>query len=253
MKKLLLVSCVVLGAATARADELADAAKLQQNKDYAGAIALYTRLAQAGNVEAQLQLGDMYGFGEGAPENPAEATKWLKLAAASGNKDATANLQALQERAVRKQEIAFYADQYQGADVDLRALGCVAPEIPALSQTKAQIVKVDADVKAWFDCYNRFTEQLNRALPPGKMIPANVVGVMSNPELTRARMRMDAAYARISAEAQKTAADIGQRHDGWRAKTEEELRRQATNDLRILDRERGSARTNVGENDPRRK
>lgn len=247
MKKVLLATCIALAFGGALANDIASANKLHEARDYAGALQIFAKLAQAGNVEAQLQLGDMYGFGDGTPENHAEAAKWLNLAVAAGNKDAAATLQVLKDRAERKAQIAHYADMYDGADVQLNALGCVPPTIPAMSNNKKQILKVDAQVTQWFACYNRFTENLNRALPPGKMIPASVSGVMSNDEFVRASARMDKAYARVGAEAQKLAVDLQVQHEKWRTGTEVELKRLQVETQVELERQQRAGRGNMAE------
>lgn len=48
--------------------------------DYQKAIALLVPLAEDGYGNAQLQLGEMYSFGEGVPENDDEAVKWYRTA-----------------------------------------------------------------------------------------------------------------------------------------------------------------------------
>ena len=69
MKKI--VICLsLLFASVALADELTDANALFQKKSYPQALQLYTKLATAGNAEAQLHLGEMYWYGEaGAIDN----------------------------------------------------------------------------------------------------------------------------------------------------------------------------------------
>ena len=49
-------------------------------------------LAKRGNAYAQFNLGLMYEFGEGVPENYAEAVKWYRKAADQGHAKAQFNL-----------------------------------------------------------------------------------------------------------------------------------------------------------------
>lgn len=60
--------------------------------DDAAALKLYGSLANAGNVRAQYQLGDMYEFGYGVPKDPAEAITWFRKAADQGLAVAQARL-----------------------------------------------------------------------------------------------------------------------------------------------------------------
>lgn len=48
--------------------------------------------AEAGNVDAQNNLGWIYLNGHGAPQNPQEAIKWFRMAAAQGNANAQLSL-----------------------------------------------------------------------------------------------------------------------------------------------------------------
>ena len=48
--------------------------------------------AEQGDVEAQLNLGYMYGFGEGVPQNDTEAVRWFRMAAEQGLATAQFNL-----------------------------------------------------------------------------------------------------------------------------------------------------------------
>ena len=51
--------------------------------------AIFASLAAGqGDSEAQYIVGLLYYFGEGTTKNVSEAKKWLKKAAAQGNKDA---------------------------------------------------------------------------------------------------------------------------------------------------------------------
>lgn len=53
--------------------------------DYATALAEWRPLAEQGNVNAQHNLGVMYDFGRGVPQDVAEAARWYRAAADQGN------------------------------------------------------------------------------------------------------------------------------------------------------------------------
>lgn len=242
MKKRILASCLALCFSAVTADELADAVKWHENGETARALPVLKKLAEGGNIEAQLQLGDMYGFGDGVAEDPAQATLWLQKAAAKGNKDALSTLQTLEERGKRKAEINYYANNYDGSDVKFSNFNCIEPNIPALSRDKKSLLAVNGEVNAWFDCYDRFTEHMNKSLPPGKAIPAAVVSVMSNAEFTRASKAMDKQYALIGADTQKHAADIRGKYEAWRTATEVSFK-QANKEYEELERLQAATRT----------
>ena len=56
------------------------------------------RFPEQGNVDAQLNLGDIYARGDGVPENLAEAVKWLRRAAEQGHADAQFSLDVIRHR-----------------------------------------------------------------------------------------------------------------------------------------------------------
>lgn len=59
-----------------------------KNGDYATAYKEYLRLAEQGDVRAQLSLGLMYQTGKGVPRSDSEALKWYYRATENINKDA---------------------------------------------------------------------------------------------------------------------------------------------------------------------
>lgn len=62
---------------------------------YDSAIAYYLRAACEGSGDAMNALGVQYQNGLGVPKDPAEATRWFRLADAAGSEVAAGNLQAL--------------------------------------------------------------------------------------------------------------------------------------------------------------
>jgi uncharacterized protein len=62
-------------AGSAVAGPLEDGEAAYQRGDYATAYRLELPLAQQGNADAQAMLGEMYGNGEGVPQDYAEAER----------------------------------------------------------------------------------------------------------------------------------------------------------------------------------
>lgn len=209
------------------ADELADGMNAWNNKDFKTAAAVFGKLAAAGNAEAQFQLGEMYGFGEGVAEDPVLAAKWLERAQAGGNKDAAASLLTLRERAGHKGDIAWWVERYAGEDVRLSAFNCGKPVIPAVSRTRAELKTVSAGVKTWLDCYGRFSAKLASVLPAGKAIPENIARLMSTTEFDGARARLDKIYLDAAAAGKSEAAAVVAANDEWIAKSETYLTTEA--------------------------
>lgn len=80
----ILVATMAASAPVAFADPLADGIAAVRKKDYFNAVRLLMPLAQAGNAQAQLQLGDLYYHGHGVKESDEEALRWYERAAQQG-------------------------------------------------------------------------------------------------------------------------------------------------------------------------
>ena len=72
--------------------------------DYAGAIAQWRPLAEAGNADAQFNLGQAYKLGRGVPANAATAQSWYQKAARQGHEQAQVNVGLLLYNNGRRQE-----------------------------------------------------------------------------------------------------------------------------------------------------
>lgn len=220
MKKLIALLVFSIVSVSALADELADGIKAWETRDFGRAQQIFTRLANAGNPEAQLLLGEMYGYGEGVPEDPALAERLLGQARANGHKDAAESLANIHQRAVRKADIARYVGGDVG-DLTLAKFGCVMPVFPDVSRTQVDLKATDAQMKLWRACYDRFGAHLAAQLPAGKAIPADVAKLMNLDELARARAAMDKSYAAAAAGASREAANFTRDSDAWYARTQQ--------------------------------
>jgi tetratricopeptide (TPR) repeat protein len=72
--------------------------------DYAGAVAQWRPLAEAGNADAQFNLGQAYKLGRGVPANAATAQSWYQKAARQGHEQAQVNVGLLLYNSGRRQE-----------------------------------------------------------------------------------------------------------------------------------------------------
>jgi TPR repeat protein len=63
-----------------------------QKGDFSSAVAIWRPLAEAGNVDAQFNLGQAYRLGKGVPTNLSQSQKWLERAAAQGHVDGETTL-----------------------------------------------------------------------------------------------------------------------------------------------------------------
>lgn len=219
MKKI--VICLSLFfVSVAHADELADANALFQKKAYPQALQLYTKLANAGNSEAQLHLGEMYWYGEAGAVDDGKAEGWFRKSAVKGNKTAAAALEVMKQRVTRRAEIDYWLTKYDGSEFKSGKFRCPAPRIPAVSKLNDEIEAVAARVKVWQDCYNAFANNLNEASPLTKRIPADVAALMNKQEMDDASKYLDEVHARLTAEATINSKMVLADFDVWRRATD---------------------------------
>ncbi len=65
--------------------------------DYETALKEFRPLAEQGHRDAQLNLGNMYGKGQGVPQDYIQAYMWASLAAAQGDEDAVEGLEMIKK------------------------------------------------------------------------------------------------------------------------------------------------------------
>jgi hypothetical protein len=219
MKKI--VFCLsLLFAGASYADELADANALFQKRAYPQALQAYTRLANAGNAEAQLHLGQMHWYGEAGAVDDAKAEAWFRKSAAKGNKTAAAALEVMKQRVVRRADIDYWISKYDGADLKSGKFRCPAPRIPAISKDNAEIEAVKGRVQFWQDCYNGLVGNLNEAGPLVKRIPPDVAALMNQGELDKAKRYLEEVHARIAEDAKVNAKLVLADFGAWRSATD---------------------------------
>ncbi len=216
--KLFLASLLLCGAAFA--GELEDADALFEKKDYAGAMRLYTKLANAGNPAAQQALGQMYFYGEAGQVDEVKAVELFRKAAAKGNKVASASLELINQRAKRRADIDYWIQGYDGADLKTGEFRCVTPRIPAMSKINEDIDRIGAAVKAWQECYNKFVINLNAATPLTKRIPADIQKLMNREETEKSTAYLTRLQENLSEEAKVSSKLLLADFDAWRRATE---------------------------------
>ena len=90
---------------------LYNAVVLYNNEDFAGALRLFTPLANQGNAKAQFYMGAMYSSGYGVLTDKKRAAFWYQKAANRGHKSAQSNLGSLYssgEGVLKDEKKAFY-------------------------------------------------------------------------------------------------------------------------------------------------
>jgi TPR repeat protein len=219
MKKYLFCLALLMGSAV-HADELADANALFAKKAYPQALQLYARLANAGNVEAQRHLAEMYWYGEAGVVDNAKADSWFRKAAAKGDKVSAAALEVMRQRELRRADLDYWIGKYDGADLKSGQFRCPAPRFPAISKINQEIDAVSAKFQAWQNCYNAFVRNLNDASPLTKRIPDDIAKLLNKEEMDKATAYLGEVHARIAEDARISAKLVLADFAVWRDATE---------------------------------
>ena len=219
MKRFLI--CLALVASTsAFAGELEDAQALFDKKDYAGAMKIYTRLANAGDPAAQQQLGQMYWYGEAGAVDEAKAKELFEKSAAKGNKVAAESLVVMEQRVTKRAEIDYWIKGYTGADLQSGEYRCPAPRIPAVSKINEEIDRVNKAVTTWQDCYNKMVTNLNAQSPLSKRIPPEIARLMTKQETEASNAYLEQVRQNIAEGAKVNSKMVLADFAAWRSQTE---------------------------------
>lgn len=210
----------LLLSAPAFAGPLEDAHAAFAKKDYPTALKLYTKLADAGNPEAQQHLGQMYWYGEAGQVDEARAEALFRKAAAKGNKVALASLEVMKQRVERRAEIDYWVKGYDGSELKSGEYACKAPRIPSMSKINDDIDRISGAVTAWQNCYNKFVTNLNDSSPLTKKIPADIAKLMSKQESEAAQAHLERVRENLAEEAKVSSKLILADFAAWRAATE---------------------------------
>lgn len=220
MKKNMMLLLGLLVAGVVHAGELEDAKALFEQKKYPEAVKLYTRLANAGNVEAQQNLGQMYWYGEAGAVDEAKAQMWFQKAVAKGSTLAASSLDIMKQRVERRAEIDHWVSRYDGADLKSGKFSCPAPRIPAVSKQTEEIERASNAIAKWQDCYNSFVNNLHAVSPLNERIPADIARLMNASEMERAKRHLAQVQENISEEAKVSAKLVLADVAVWRKATE---------------------------------
>jgi hypothetical protein len=219
--KRLAMTLLMLAAGVASANDLGDAEKALRAKEYDKALPIYTKLANAGNPEAQFRLGEMYWYGDGTAVDMGKSQAWLQKAASSGHNGAQETLAVLKQREQRSADLVYWTSGYKGDDLVSGKFACPTPKIPAVSKTNEEINRVQAEIAQWETCYNDFVVGVNQVPPGVKRIPADIVNLMSPREAEQAAAHVDDVTVGVVSRRQAEALAFTGERDAWFASTQQ--------------------------------
>lgn len=209
----------LLTTSLAHADAFGDAQALYAKKAYPQALAAYTKLANAGNAEAQYRLAELYAAGEGVAADATKSDAWLRKAAAKGQKDAVAKLAQGAQRDAKRQEVEYWMSKYDGQEFRTGQYSCTAPHFPSVSKLNDEIDAVTKRMNNWENCFNAAAKHLNAAAPLSKKLPPEVAAVMSKDEVEKASAHLMSVQASLAEEAKVSSALVLADYAVWRDAT----------------------------------
>jgi hypothetical protein len=114
--RLALVLAIALWASPLFAAPLDDGVAALEAGRYEDALRILRPLAEAGDTEAQLNMGALYDIGGGVPKDKTQAAAWYRRAAEGGHAQAAVNLAVMYEAGSGvPQSLADAARWYRGA------------------------------------------------------------------------------------------------------------------------------------------
>jgi TPR repeat protein len=204
---------------SAMAGELADANRLLDARSYPQAMAILNRLADAGDANAQLRLGQVYWYGEGVAVDRARGDALYAKAVAAGSEDARIALGMTAARQQHLTDIEYWTSKYDGADLTSGKYHCEAPEVPARSTTNDEIKSTWDAINDWKACYNGFAQHLDDAWPAGRRIPVRIADLMTDQEIDQAKAHLTDVYTRVADNAKASADKALAAYDAWTKET----------------------------------
>ncbi len=202
-------------------DDLNEANRLRIRKDFSRATSMYQMLAEKGSVEAQQALGEMYWFGSGVPSNPKLAEEWFKKASANGSLNADKFLAVLAEREKHQNEIQFFTNEYDGRGLKFVEMNCNRPDFSTAAHNSVDIENMINHINEFASCFNQYGERLNASKDLERVIPNEVLRLMTDEEVEKAINRSTRALATIRLTANMIADDFTMEKRTWETRTRE--------------------------------
>lgn len=140
--------------------------------------------------------------------------------AGSAPETAFAPARLAEQRLARQSEIDYYTNRYDGGKLQSFSRDCPAPKLPELSKTNAEIQQVSAQIQAWVNCYNAFAKSYSELGSALRVIPKDLMDIMSEAEVKQAIALIDKTLEALSMNAKTIAAKANADADAWKRATQ---------------------------------
>ncbi len=155
MKRLLAALIFILLAAPGSAQSFNDFRDAYERGDYATALRGFRPLAEQGDATAQYNLGYMYHYGLGVPQNSAEAAKWYGRAADQGDANAQYKLGSMyfSGQGVPVDYVVAYMWLNLSAAQGLETSAMLRKILTESIMTPAQIAEAQRMAREWLEAH----------------------------------------------------------------------------------------------------
>lgn len=148
--RIILFSLWVLLPGSGWAGDYEDGLAAYKQGNYEGAYLHFLKAGNAGNVNAQTNIGIMFYYGKGKPQNYAESMRWFNKAAMQGNAFAMFNMGVMfyEGQGVARDLVEAYKWFFLAQERGDREAGIMARQVASEMQA-AQIAKAKRQAKHW--------------------------------------------------------------------------------------------------------
>lgn len=176
-------------------------------------------LASATDSDSQVALGEMIWKSKADESSLKSAEDLLKKAAASGNTKAQKYLELFAEREKQQAKIGYYVHDFDGSEFKAMEAKCDKPtftESPISVQTIEQMI---GKMESFAACFNQYSESLRVSSADDKLVPAEILRLMSGDEAKKAIAHTKGIYAMLRVKAKITAEEFNDDKRHWEEKT----------------------------------
>lgn len=192
-----------------------EAKRALNNAQYTHAAQLFKELADQGDAQAQVALGEMLWYGDGILPDIPLARTWFSKAAAQGNAKAQQFVELLFEREKRSNEIGFYTTNFDGGNLKWKEDFCPRPQLPAENLTQKLMQSTVTSVNSRLECYNSYVNMLKNNLAEMRYLPPDLKRIMRTEEIEQAAQLTRDLYYRMGLQAHASTNQVLTQYKQW--------------------------------------
>jgi beta-lactamase regulating signal transducer with metallopeptidase domain len=172
----------------------------------------------SGNPEGQFNLAESIWKDKASTFTAQQAEDLFRKSAAAGNPNAQKYLELLNEREKNRTKISYYLNEFSGNEFKMPEGKCHKPEFAGVPITPIGVEKLVSRIETFANCFNKYNEMLNTASSEDKIIPAEVLKLMSAEEAQRAISHAKKVFASLRINSKMLAEEFNFEKRAWDSK-----------------------------------